>query len=168
MPGSPVHRSLHKGLDLQGGLEVVLKAAPPRGQSVTPQQMDNAVSIMRTRIDKLGVSEPVVTKQGANEIVIELPAVHNVKQAAAIIGKTAQLELYDLTPSLLSPSIDASQQAVPTTSLYNLLTRVQSGQKGTPTAFYLFHTKTKRIAAGPDQSRAVLLRPYGGKVPKGT
>ena len=168
VPSSPLHRSVHKGLDLQGGLEVVLKAEPPRGQSVTSQQMDNAVSIMRSRIDKLGVSEPVVTKQGANEIVIELPAVHNVNQAAQIIGKTAQLELYDLTPSLLAPSIDASQSPVAETSLYSLLTRVQSGQKGTPTAFYLFHTKSKRVAAGPAQTRAALLRPYGGKVPRAT
>jgi len=168
LPSSPAHRPLHKGLDLQGGLEVVLKAQPPRGQTVTAQQMDNAVSIMRSRIDKLGVSEPVVTKQGANEIVIELPAVHNVNQAAQIIGKTAQLELYDLTPSLLPPSIDASQQAVPMTSLYNLLTRVQTGQKGTPTACYLFHAKTKRLAAGPAQTCAALLRPFGGKAPKGT
>ena len=87
LPGSPVHRSLHKGLDLQGGLEVVLKAQPPHGQSVTSQQMDNAVSIMRSRIDKLGVSEPVVTKQGANEIVIELPAVHNVSRRRRSSGR---------------------------------------------------------------------------------
>ena len=58
---------------------------------------------MRNRVDKLGVSEPVITKQGTNQIVIELPAVHNVDQAAAIIGQTAQLELYDLTPSLCAP-----------------------------------------------------------------
>jgi SecD/SecF fusion protein len=175
LPSSPLHRTLHKGLDLQGGLEVVLKAQPAHGQTVTPQQMDNSVSIMRNRIDKLGVSEPVVTKQGANEIVIELPAVHNVNEAAQIIGKTAQLELYDLTPSLLSPSINASQQPVQYTNLYNLLTRVQAGQKGQPTAAYLFRPKTKSIVAGPvpgpaskaDLTKA-LLKPYGGKLPKGT
>jgi SecD/SecF fusion protein len=175
LPRSPVHRTLRKGLDLQGGLEVVLKAQPPRGQTVTPQQMDNAVSIMRSRIDKLGVASPVVTKQGSNEIVIELPAVHNVNEAAQIIGKTAQLELYDLTPSLLSPSINASDQAIPYTNLYNLLTRGQTGQKGEPSAAYLFRMKTKRVVAGPVPGPAsrqaltkTLLRPYGGKLPKGT
>src|SRR5439155_260418 len=84
------------------------------------------------------LSEPEIRRQGKNQIVIELPAVHDPNRAAAIIGKTAQLELYDLTPSLLSPSIAANQQPVPSTSLYNLLTRVQTGQKGKPTAYYLF------------------------------
>ena len=67
---------------------------------------------MRTRVDKLGVSEPLITKQGTDQIVIELPAVHDPTQAAKMIGQTAQLELYDLTPSLYGPSIDASQNPV--------------------------------------------------------
>ncbi len=156
VPSSPFHKSLRKGLDLQGGLEVVLQAAPAKGQVVTPAAMNNSVSIMRNRIDKLGVSEPVVTKQGANQIVIELPAVHNINQAAQIIGKTAVLELYDLTPSLLPPSIDSSQNPVPITKLYTLLARVQSGQTGTPTAFYLFRVKGKRLIAGPTDTLAHL------------
>ncbi len=85
---------------------------------------------MRKRVDKLGVSEPEIRKQGSNQIVIQLPAVHDVNQAAEIIGQTAQLELYDLETSLVSPSIDASQNPIPFTSLYSLLARVQSGQTG--------------------------------------
>ena len=152
IPGSPQHRKLLQGLDLQGGLEVVLQAQPLKGQAVTSQMMDNAVNIMRARIDKLGVSEPVITKQGSNQIVIELPAVHDPAQAAKIIGQTAQLELYDLTPSLLGPSIDASQNPVAHTSLYQLLTRVQTGYKGPPSAYYLFNSQTERLVAGPDQT----------------
>jgi SecD/SecF fusion protein len=160
VPSSPFHKSLRKGLDLQGGLEVVLQAAPTKGQVLTPAIMSSSIDIMRNRIDKLGVSEPIVTKQGANQIVIELPAVHNINQAAQIIGKTAVLELYDLTPSLLAPSIDSSENAVPISSLYTLLARVQSGQKGTPTAFYLFRTKGKKILAGPAQTLAQLKKTH--------
>ena len=69
VPGSPGHRSLHEGLDLQGGLEVVLQAKPLKGQQLTSAMMDDSVSIMRNRVDKLGVSEPVITKQGTNQIV---------------------------------------------------------------------------------------------------
>ena len=90
----------------------MLQAKPPKGQQLTSSMMDDSISIMRNRVDKLGVSEPVITKQGTNQIVIELPAVHDATQAAQIIGQTAQLELYDLTPSLLGPSIDASQNPV--------------------------------------------------------
>ena len=107
-PSSPWHRSLRQGLDLQGGLEVVLQAQPPRGVALTSSDMSRSISIMRDRVDKLGVAEPEIRQQGSNQIVIQLPAVHNQAQAAAIIGKTAVLELYDMTPSLLSPSIDAT------------------------------------------------------------
>ena len=62
---------------------------------------------MRNRVDKLGVSEPEIRKQGSNQIVIQLPAVHDVDEAAAIIGQTAQLELYDLETSL--PPVGAAR-----------------------------------------------------------
>ena len=55
---------------------------------------------------------------------------HDPAQAAKIIGQTAQLELYDLTPALYGPSVDASQTAVPDSSLFDLLSLVQTGQKG--------------------------------------
>ena len=67
---------------------------------------------MRNRVDKLGVSEPEIRKQPPDQIVIQLPAVHDVNQAASIIGQTAQLELYDMETSLVPPSIDASQNPV--------------------------------------------------------
>ena len=158
VPGSPGHRSLHEGLDIQGGLEVVLQAKPLKGQQLTSSMMDDSVSIIRNRVDGLGVSEPVITKQGTNQIVVELPAIHNATQAAQVIGQTAQLELYDLTPSLYGPSIDAQQDAVPHTSLFDLLTLVQTGQKGAPSAYYLFNSRTKQLVAGPEQSVAALKR----------
>ena len=83
------------GLDLQGGLEVVLKAVPPPGKTCDSACMDRSVSIMRSRIDKLGVSEPEIRKQGTNQIVIQLAGVHDVNKAAQIIGTTAQLQFYD-------------------------------------------------------------------------
>ncbi len=167
VPGSPFHKSLRKGLDLQGGLEVVLQAQPPRGHALTSDDMSRSIDIMRNRVDRLGVSQPEIRKQGANQIVIQLPAVHDVNDAAQIIGKTAVLELYDLTPSLVPPSIGAAQQPVPFTSLYLLLSRVQSGQKGEPSAYYLFRTKGQKLVAGPFDTRAKLLKARKGKVPPG-
>ena len=88
--------------------------------------------------------------------MIQLPAVHDTNQAASIIGQTAELELYDLTPSLLGPSIDASQNPVPNTSLFALLARVQSGQKGAPSQYYLFRSRDHKLVAGPDDTLAQL------------
>jgi SecD/SecF fusion protein len=160
IPGSPGHRKLLEGLDIQGGTQVILQAQPAKGQTVTDQMMNNAISIMRTRVDKLGVSEPLITKQGANQIDIELPAVHDPTQAAKVIGQTAVLELYDLTPSLYGPSSPANPANVanPYPSLFSLLALVQSGQKGKPSAYYLFDSRTKKLVAGPDDSLAALKR----------
>jgi SecD/SecF fusion protein len=169
IPGSPVHRKATLGLDLEGGLEVVLQAVPPKGQQVTPEGMSQALSIMRNRVDKLGVSEPVITKQGSDQMVIELAGVHNAATAASIIGKTAQLQLFDLETSLAGPSA-GPDGATPTPSpnLYALLSRVQSGVKpGTASAYYLFGPKHQKVA-GPAFTRAELLDFIGKKqVPKG-
>jgi preprotein translocase subunit SecD len=102
LPGSSHHRRLQLGLDLGGGVQVVLKAVPPPGHRLTPEDVDRSLRVMRNRIDKLGVSGPELRKQGTDAIVIQLPGVHDPATAAALIGKTAQLEIYDLEPNRLA------------------------------------------------------------------
>src|ERR671926_979855 len=140
IPASPAHKKVTLGLDLQGGLEVVLKAVPPKGKTCDAACMDRSISIMRSRIDKLGVSEPEIRKQGSNQIVIQLAGVHNAADAAKLIGKTAQLEFYDLEADLTGPSIATPAtggiQLVPVASgsLYQLLSDPQTralAEKGT-------------------------------------
>ena len=107
-PSSPAHKKVTLGLDLQGGLEVVLKAVPPPGKTCDSACMDRSVSIMRSRIDKLGVSEPEIRKQGKDQIVIQLAGVHDVNKAAQIIGTTAQLQFYDFEDDTVGPSNDGA------------------------------------------------------------
>ena len=170
IPSSPLHKKTRLGLDLQGGLEVVLQAVPPKGQKVTQQGLDNAVSIMRSRVDKLGVAEPEIRKQGSDQIVVQLPGVKDAAQAAQLIGKTAQLEFYDLQGDLTGPSVTTSGFArvpVATPSLYNLLAGQQSrARQGTPTAYYLFG-RNKRLLAGPSDTRAGLFSARHRTVPRG-
>jgi protein-export membrane protein SecD len=159
IPGSPVHKKVNLGLDLQGGLEVVYKAHPPKDEKVTSQGMDLSVNRMRDRVDKLGVSEPEIRKQGADQIVIELPGVHDPARAAQIIGTTAQLELYDLETSLVSPySVSVTGAPLQTSDLYALLKRVQPlAKKGEPSAFYVFG-KAKSKPFGPAETRQEALK----------
>jgi SecD/SecF fusion protein len=158
IPGSPVHKKVTLGLDLQGGLEVVLKAQPAKGQTLDPSALDRSVSIMRQRVDKLGVAEPEIRKQGSNQIVIELAGVHDPAKAASIIGKTAQLELYDLETSVTGPSLTAAGNPQETTSLYGLLSAAQSQAKnGQPEGYYAFG-KNKVKSVGPANTRASALR----------
>src|ERR1043166_9743522 len=74
------------GLDLQGGISVVLtaKGNPDSGS------IDKAVDIIRQRLDGLGVAEPDISRQG-NNILIQLPGVKDESKAIQIIGTTAQL-----------------------------------------------------------------------------
>ena len=57
-PQSPWGKEPTLGLDLQGGLEVVLEAVPQKGQELTDEDLDRAVNIIRERIDALGVTVP--------------------------------------------------------------------------------------------------------------
>jgi SecD/SecF fusion protein len=174
IPGSPVQKKLTLGLDLQGGLEVVLQAKPPENQpnyKITAADLDRSVSIMRDRIDRLGVSEPEIRKQGADQIVIQLAGVHNPEEAAKLIGQTAQLQFYDLEADVEPPTKGAQGAVVPKPSLFSLLAGVQSQVDKKSTHWYLF--KKKRVVAGPVTSRAELLRDTkfkkfvkGGKLPK--
>ncbi|MER3409027.1 MAG: hypothetical protein C4306_02760 [Thermoleophilia bacterium] len=167
VPGSPAHRTATLGLDLQGGLEVVLKAVPPKGEKVTDEGLDRSVDIIRNRIDKLGVSEPDVRKQSPDQIVIQLPGVRDPEKAAELIGKTAQLELYDLEADLTGPSIDAQGQPVAIPSLYDLLIGQQAkARKGEPQAYYLFG-KGKRLLAGPEPTLRQLFSGKHPRVPPG-
>ncbi len=145
------------GLDLKGGLEVVLQAQKVPGHHLTSDELDTAVTIMRSRIDALGVSEPEIRKQEPNQIVIQLAGVHDPQKAAKIIGQTAVLELYDLEGDLHSPSIDTQGNPVAFKTRYGLLAPVQSlAKSGKPTEFYLFGPK-QNLIAGPEHSKDDLL-----------
>lgn len=85
---NPFKESIKLGLDLKGGVQVRLQA---QGE-VTDEELDQVIAIMRNRVDKLGVTEPIIQKEGANRILIELPGVQDPESAINIIGKTAQLE----------------------------------------------------------------------------
>jgi len=184
IPGSPAYQKPVLGLDLQGGLEVVLQAVPPKGHTLTPADLDRSISIMQSRINKLGVSEPEIRKQGKDQIVIQLAGVHDPEAAAALIGKTAQLMLFDFENDLTGPSIDGAGNPLATPSLYTLLKHVQpQAAKGEPEAFYLFKNKTvtkKPVKKGGKPTTTVehslvtqapteteLLKKFGGNVPKG-
>jgi SecD/SecF fusion protein len=113
---------------------------------------------MRNRVDKLGVSEPEIRKQGKNQIVIELAGVKDPRVASNLIGKTAQLELYDLETSLTGPSATATGDPIETTDLYGLLTKMKSqAAKGEPSAYYAFG-KSKTKPAGPANTKADAIR----------
>lgn len=84
-----------QGLDLQGGLQVLLEADVPADQAVTTEQMDTARQIIDQRVNALGVAEPLVITEGERRILVELPGIENPDEAIALIQETALLEFVD-------------------------------------------------------------------------
>ncbi|MCE7938370.1 protein translocase subunit SecD [bacterium] len=97
--------NLREGLDLQGGLQVLLQADTSKlkpGQAYGPAELAAAKSIIQNRVDALGVTEPHVRTQGEDKIVVELPGVADPDMAVRTIGETALLEfIYAGNQSLL-------------------------------------------------------------------
>jgi preprotein translocase subunit SecD len=79
-------------LDLQGGTQIVLEAQTQKGQPPTQDEMNQAVTIIRQRVDASGVGEADVTTQSGNQIVVQLPGVANEEQRNRIEA-SAQLQL---------------------------------------------------------------------------
>jgi preprotein translocase subunit SecD len=84
------------GLDLQGGLAVILEAKDTAKAARTQDSMGQAVTIIQNRVNKLGVAEPEIQRQGDWKISVQLPGIENSQEALDIIGKTAVLEFFDL------------------------------------------------------------------------
>ena len=84
-----------QGLDLQGGLEVLLQAVPAEGQTVTSDAIQAARIIVEQRINGLGVSEPLVQQVGADRIAVQLPGVQDPDLAIQTFGQTGLLEFVD-------------------------------------------------------------------------
>jgi preprotein translocase subunit SecD len=87
-----VSNNINYGLDLTGGVNVVLEAEATDDDPVTAEKVESAMLTIRQRIDTLGVSEPTITKQGDNRIRVSIPSVSDQEEALDLIGKTAQLE----------------------------------------------------------------------------
>lgn len=86
--------TLHQGLDLQGGLQVLLQADVPADQEedFDARTMEAARVIVENRVNALGVTEPQVQLQGERRIIVELPGIENPDQAIATLRETGLLE----------------------------------------------------------------------------
>jgi preprotein translocase subunit SecD len=86
---------VHQGLDLQGGLQVLLQANPPGGGKVDSAALEGTRNTIERRVNGLGVSEPVIQTQNNNQIIVELPGVKDPEEAVRVLKETALLEIID-------------------------------------------------------------------------
>jgi preprotein translocase subunit SecD len=91
----PLATSIKQGLDLQGGTHVVLEAVDTSEAKVDEDAVQRVVKIIEKRVNEIGLTEPIIQRQGAKRIIVELPGVKEPEKAIAMLGKTALLEFQD-------------------------------------------------------------------------
>ena len=89
----PLDKRINLGLDLKGGMHLLLRVDSSNlADEAKTGAVERAVEILRNRIDEFGVREPVIQKQGEDEIVVQLPGITDRERALELIGRTAFLE----------------------------------------------------------------------------
>lgn len=82
------------GLDLRGGTQLVFETRDSPTVKADADAADRALDVLRRRADALGVVDPTLVRSGEKRIIVELPGVLDPREAAAVIGKTAQLNFH--------------------------------------------------------------------------
>lgn len=92
------------GLDIQGGSRLVFQAQSTAHVKVSDESMSGLIGKIRDRVDALGVAEPLIQQKGNDQVVVELPGVHDPERAVRVVGDTALLEFIEaeFAPSGLS------------------------------------------------------------------
>ena len=104
---TPLGTKIKQGLDIQGGISVILTAQPQPGQQLTNDDMDRAELIIRNRVDKLGASETSIQRQGQDSILVQMPGLKNREEALKIINSTGLLEFVDVASITDSAAVAA-------------------------------------------------------------
>ncbi len=177
------------GLDLRGGTQLVYRGEPTaRTPTISPDDIDRAIEIIRQRADKLGVSEPEISRLGSTGIQVGLPNVQNAQQAIEQIGTTSQLYFYDFEGNVVPPPgknipRDPAASPDPNPNVYtfpNLYEAVQFASKRKAECFqnqcttdgsthYLFDKASHQLKAGPAaKEKDLYLQFRNEKRPPGT
>ena len=107
-PASTRDLQIKEGLDLRGGLQVLLEADVPAGEAVDSDAIQTAKQIVENRVNGLGVSEPLIQVQGDRRIVVELPGISNPDQAIETLKGTGLLEFIETGEEFLTPGTRVS------------------------------------------------------------
>ena len=111
---TPPSEKINQGLDIQGGLSVVLSAETEDGAVPSSEDMEKSRAIIENRVNALGASEAVVQLQGDNQILVQIPGLSDTQEALDTIGKTGQLvfaRLDSFTDETVRTQIDNGQYA---------------------------------------------------------
>ena len=93
---TPLGERITQGLDIQGGVSVILTASKSDGSDPTSEDMQTATSIVQSRVNALGASEATVQQQGSKSILVQIPGAADATSTVEAIGQTGHLEFVRL------------------------------------------------------------------------
>ncbi len=106
--------STHLGLDLVGGVQVLLEADLPQTTEVTAEAMRTATSIVENRVNGLGVTESNVQRVGDRRVVVEIPGVDDPEKAISAVKSTGLLEFVDMSTITQQEAMTLVDQTIQT------------------------------------------------------
>ena len=135
---------INLGLDLQGGTSFLIRLKKNADTQIDPRVLEQAVEVIRKRVDKYGVGEPVITKSGADRILVQIPqlAEEQLEEARQQLQQVAKLEL-----RLVHPRND------------ELIHKIEAGEAPVPPGWALVKEKETREGKEIEQQLLVHQRP---------
>lgn len=158
------------GLDLKGGVQLIYKVSPLRGETLDSNSIQRTIDVMQKRVNSLGVAEAELQQSGKDQIEVSLPSADNPEEARRTVGTTAQMWFYDWEANIVGPDgqpsptdqavtggqFAGSRQSPAALTQYDAIMRVknlkpQALQAGAPGGqWYLVDDKAKTVLAGPE------------------
>ena len=96
----PPKDKIRLGLDLQGGTSFLIRLIPQGDDGISTDLLDQAVEVIRKRVDSYGVSEPVITPQGTDRILVQIPGLNaeKIAETKKLLQQVAKLEFASVAP----------------------------------------------------------------------
>ena len=123
----PPAEKITQGLDIKGGLSVILSVEPLSGDTLSEDTMTRVEDILVERVNGFGVNEATVQRQGQTAFLIQLPGVANAQEALKLLGEPGKLEFVDYasitdtaTAALIVQQLEAASSTEPTATLPKL------------------------------------------------
>ena len=159
------------GLDLQGGVEVVLQGSPTPEAEVNAEALDRSIEVIRGRVDAFGVAEPEIQRQDPDQIIVALPGVQGADQEQVVrdLVRPAQLIFYHFDESGISGETPREPQAFD--RLFDAVEEAQDIRRQSDRGadrFYLFGSAPERsLLLGPETDRDTFDERVADRFPNG-
>jgi preprotein translocase subunit SecD len=157
---SPFKDEISLGLDLSGGVYVVLEADTDATGEELDEKIAQAKAIIEQRVNGLGVSEPNITVENRDRIRIELAGLTNPQEAIDLIGKTAQLQFIEMNGNVILSGSNVNDSKVVYNERNQLVVSLEFDAEGTAA----FAEATKRLIQEPLDADKVIMIVLDGEV----